>query len=161
MKKQKPMALAVACPTCGRQATQSCITENGKETTVHKPRELVYKATRQLAKRGLRGSMPDHYEVQGLIRVHRSELDPTVTDEALMDARISGRELVDNYIVETFLDDQGAISHVIEKDGQRIELNANVTGYMHSQVKTLMKVRDEDREAQKILARYLNRGSVE
>ena len=158
-RKRKNPGLAVVCHRCHAPAGQQCITSGGKELlATHEPRKQVSAALNRLNSGGLRGKFPGQYLIKDLVVVERNELDPKVTDEKLIDSRVRGRPVVEHYIVETVVGDEGLVEHTIERDGDRWEIVRQVADTLQRHRLKVEASRKADAEALRILSRYGGEG---
>ena len=120
----------------------------------HQPRAQISAALRRLKSKGLRGPIPGQYLAKNLMTVERNELDAGVSEDAIRQARFSGRSVADHYIVETVLEEDGTTHHVVERNGEKWVLGPQVAETMQKHLRQLVYARAADAKAAKILTRY-------
>ena len=145
----------VACPRCGAGVGQPCTSSGGVALrNPHEARTQVSAAQRRMNSKGLRGQVPDEYAVKDLVEVARDPLDPDLDEDAILRARVTGRSIVDHYIIETTLREDGSVVHAIEKDGEKWLLLAEVAEVLQWHRRRLTEAKAADAQAEKVLARY-------
>ena len=145
----------VDCPRCKRPAGGRCRTPSGKELThPHEERQQLHTAVVQISRPGRRGPLPGQYTATERVSIERSQLDPGVSDDAVFEARMRDRPIVDHYIVQIILHDDDRVEVTIERGGHRFDIMPEVMDEMDSLRQLLLKEREADRRADEVIQKF-------